>query len=503
MSDQLSFLRRKAKTLKNAFLQGDLSARQTVQGIKPQSDGQPLKHADFLHVVARIEGFRSWPDMKLAVESQGMDRAAKQARLRIALFQGQHWVVKRLLSDTPDLAKGQFALLCALFDHAGVAQMLKADPSLATQMFAPRRPILHLAYSQHLQAAPQLESDMLAIAQLLVSHGADVNDGFAATEGDSHMLSALYGALGHAGNMPLARWLLENGADPNDNESLYHATELGHSDGVALLLTHGAKPDGTNALLRAMDFNNHDMVRQMIAAGASVRDGLSVPPLHHAAQRSCDAEMVDILLQAGADPSQTHDGATAYGYARVFGNASLAKALESHGQVPALSPEETLLARAADGLDSPGQWIDTAKLPEAYRTILGSILTDPSRLDHVKRLVALGIEYDRPGSMGLTPVQVAGWEGLPQVMGYFLRQMPDLSHVNDFGGTLFSTILHGSENCPARAQRDHVTCLQMALEHGVALPRAALKFTGNEDVAALLADWAEAHPGQVVEHGIV
>ena len=214
--------------MKKAYDSGELVARQMVDGHRLQPDGEALKHADFLHVIARTEGFRTWPEMKLAVETQGLDRAAKQARLRMALFQGQHWVVSRLIADTPDLAEGQFGLLCALFDRAGVEAMLAEDPSLATRMIAPRRPILHLAFSQHLQAQPELEADMLVIAELLSAHGADVNDSFM-FDGSTDPLSALYGALGHAGNLPLARWLLDHGAEPNDNESLYHATELGHT----------------------------------------------------------------------------------------------------------------------------------------------------------------------------------------------------------------------------------------------------------------------------------
>ncbi len=64
-------------------------------------------------------------------------------------------------------------------------------------------------------------------------------------------LSVLYGAIGHGNNMALGPWLLEHGANPNDNESLYHATEPGHHAGLGMLLAHGADPRGTNALLRA------------------------------------------------------------------------------------------------------------------------------------------------------------------------------------------------------------------------------------------------------------
>jgi hypothetical protein len=87
-------------------------------------------------------------------------------------------------------------------------------------------------------------------------------------------------------------------------------------------------------------------------------------------------------------------------------------------------------------------------------------------------------------------------------MEYLLSQKPDLGHINGYGGTLLSTIIHGSENAPDRADRDHIACLELALKEGVALPRRAIQMAGEPHVAAFLADWAEAHPGQIVEVGI-
>jgi hypothetical protein len=120
----------------------------------------------------------------------------------------------------------------------------------------------------------------------------------------------------------------------------------------------------------------------------------------------------------------------------------------------------------------------------------------------MKALVALGVEYDRPDEMGLPPVQIAGWEGLPDVLGWLISLRPDLTRVNGYGGTLLTTILHGSENASSHADRDHVECLRLVLEHGLALPRQAITFAGDPEISAFLADWAEAHPGQVVEGGV-
>jgi ankyrin repeat protein len=353
---------------------------------------------------------------------------------------------------------------------------------------------------------------MLAIADLLLAHGADVNRGMPSHDGSDHMLSPLYFAIGHADNMALGRWLLEHGANPNDEESLYHATELGHHEGLTMLLEHDADPSGTNALLRAMDFHDVEAVRMLLDAGALADEFNAdpvggqmpsvVPCLHQAARRMSPPTMIKLLLEAGADPGRTYEGCSAYGYACVFGHDALVDAIVSHGDAVALTPQEVLLAKAAKGEPTDGQFIDPAQLPEAYRGIIRTIAHLPGKLDHIKRLVALGVEFDQPDQEGLTPVQAVGWEGLPEVLAYFLTLSPDLSHVNGYGGTLFSTIIHGSENNPARAGRDYVACLELVLKEGVALPRRAIELAGDPDIADFLTEWAQSKPGQVVEGGV-
>ena len=507
MTISLDKLRRDARRLQKSHAAGEPVAQERLRLHPPRQDGRALRLADYLHVVAQENNFASWPALKLVAETIGLDRAAKRQRLLVAQAQGQVDVVATLLADTPDLADGVLGLHIGLFDLPAVRAALENDPTLATQPLGPRLPILHLCFSRWLKKRPELEADMLAIADLLLENGADVNSALVGFQGSREPLSALYGAIGHADNMPLARWLLDHGANPNDGESLYHATELGHHEGLRMLLDHGADPKGTNALLRAMDFHDHAAVELLIAHGARVDDfdpthvggeaPWTAPALHQAGRRMCDVRMIDILMRAGADPAAMWQGASAYGYARVFGNTALARAIEAAGTVPDLNREERLMARAAEGQESPGEFINPDKLPEAYRNIIRQILHLPGKLDHVKRLVALGVEYDRPDTEGLTPVQLAGWEGLPEVLDYFLRLMPDLTHVNRYGGTLLTTILHGADNNPNRAERDHIECLRLVLEHGLALPRAVLNNVANDDIAAYLRDWAARYPGQV------
>jgi hypothetical protein len=447
--------------------------------------------------------------MKASIEALGLDRAGKLQRLKIALHHGQTGVVQRLIEDTTDLAAGHFGLLCALYDAQAVGAMLRDDPTCAVTAAGPILPLVHLCRSRMFTVWPDKADDAIAIVEMLVVNGADVKGG---SEHAGGQLSPLYCALGHAGHMDLAAWLLNHGADPNDGESLYHATELGHADGLRLLLRHGADPKDTNALARALDFDNVEMVGLLLngnadpneradAAATNTISRCGFPALHQAARRMNNGAVLDLLLEGGADANASWHGHSAYAFAAVFGNADLVARLDALGQATPLTDMEQMLEQAAKGQVGDG-FIDTDKLPAQYRGILREILHLPDKLPHLKALVAIGLEWDHADGDGVTPVQAAGWNGLPDVMRYFVSLRPDLSHVNTRGGTLLSTILHGADHNPQRAGGDYIGCLRIAMEHGVALPRRAIDASGSLEIRAFLQQWAERMPGQVVEHGI-
>ena len=504
MSQNIDRLRREAKTLKRNFAAGNPDARERVEAVFADADA--LKHTQALHVIAREQGHKSWPQLKFALEVANMDREQRSERLRIALYYGQHWVTKALLEQDPDLPQSSLGLQIALYDKAAVEAALSADPEAATRRIGVRSPILHLCFSQHIHAEPERADNMIAIAELLVSQGADVDDSFPFEQGGEHRLSALYGALGHANNMVLARWLLDHGADPNDNESLYHSTELGHHDGLVMLLKHGAKTDGTNALARAMDFDDLEAARLLLEAGADPNEGalphpsgqpsLAIPSLHQAARRMCSAEMARLLISHGADGTFAYRGHTAYALARMRGNPAIATVIEDAGQATQLDATEALLAAAADGRVE-GK-VDPAKLDDETKRMMCRVIGFSGRLDHIKRLQAIGIDPDWTDEMGMTAIHIAGWEGYPEAVEWLLTFDPDLSHENDYGGDLLGTIVHGAEFCPNRSSRDHIGCARLALEKGAPLRRRGIDLCGAEHMTEFLLDWADAHPEQVV-----
>jgi hypothetical protein len=199
--NSLERFRRSAKILKAGYESGSPDALTRITMIRPRNDGADLKHADYLHVIARESNFASWPAMKAAIGTLGVDRAQRLQWLKTALHAGQAGIVANLLADTPDLAAGHFGLLCALYDVQSARAMLRDDSTCAVTAAGPYLPLVHLCRSRMFKVWPDTANDAIAIAEMLVANGADVNEG---NEHAGGQLSRLYWAMGDAGHSAYA-----------------------------------------------------------------------------------------------------------------------------------------------------------------------------------------------------------------------------------------------------------------------------------------------------------
>ncbi len=181
----------------------------------------------------------------------------------------------------------------------------------------------------------------------------------------------------------------------------------------------------------------------------------------------------------------------------MYGNDAAAQAMANHGCNTTLNAEEQAISDAVAG--QIGQPIDPDRLPNETRDMIRSQVHLPGGLERTKALVAIGLPFDHVDPQGLTPLQIAGWEGRPDIMEYLLTLGPRLDHINGYGGDLMSTIIHGSENAPPKPERDHVACAKLALQATGTLRKSDIEFAGDPDMADFLADWAETHPDHVTE----
>jgi len=197
------------------------------------------------------------------------------------------------------------------------------------------------------------ESAMLYVrstemARLLLRHGADIHA--VQMHGKYQGVNALNFACGR-GDVKVVAFLLEQGLDPNEGGPITEAALHGSIETVRLLLKHGAKvgpkSPGADALYYAVAQSQFDCAKLILRYGAAVNprpasaDSLSYYPLAEAARQdnsemvlellkrgaevnagkgeallaaceACDEDLVEILLEHGADPTvRSEDGMTA------------------------------------------------------------------------------------------------------------------------------------------------------------------------------------------------
>ncbi len=211
-----------------------------------------------------------------------------------------------------------------------------------------------------------------AMVRSLLEAGADPNA--ALILGETVVMTAA-----RSGNADVVGQLLAEGADPNvsaarGQTALMWAAAQGHSDVVGALLAHDAdvharsevwtelhKTDpaqdshgdyqvwiqqgGNTALMFAVRAGDLASAEMLVAAGADVNVesayGISATTL---AAHSNHADVVELLLESGADPNASDGGYTALHAAILRGNERAVRALLVHGadaNSPLLAPSPT------------------------------------------------------------------------------------------------------------------------------------------------------------------
>src|SRR5882724_6230615 len=116
-----------------------------------------------------------------------------------------------------------------LGDDEQVRRFLAGDAASATAKGGPRGwdALTHLCFSRYLRLDRARSSGFVRAATALLDAGGSANTGWFETnhQPKPEWESALYGAAGVAHHAEMTRLLLERGADPNDEETPYHAPE--------------------------------------------------------------------------------------------------------------------------------------------------------------------------------------------------------------------------------------------------------------------------------------
>jgi len=477
-------LRKQSKRLLRAFRSGDGEATARFRNMLPAAQNRPAavvaQQPYWLHdaqsVIAREHGFRSWLELKRHVDwcrSSEAERRARWLELVFSELSRERALALRMLEAEPGLALGAPWLACLTGDIGRLASALDADADFANRPAGPyTMPPLALVANSQLVWAPAFAPGLLASARLLISRGADVNGRWTDPRYPGDPLSVLYCAAGRTHHPGMTQLLLEAGADPNDNESLYHAMESPDPACARLLLDAGAKVAGTNAVARALDYDRIDGLRLLLAHGAASEKGHW---LHHAIRRGRSKEHVAALIAAGIDDEAAdRRGRSAYRLARLFGREDIAELLEQAGAEEPLSQAEAFVAACSRADEDTARALLRddpeliTRLEEGLLTIMPQ-LAAIGRIDAVRTMLALGWPREVKTAWQATALNLAIFAGDAAMTRLLLENGADWQTRHGYGDNALGTLSFASQadDLGEPAPGDHAGCASALLEHGV------------------------------------
>ncbi|UGB36858.1 ankyrin repeat domain-containing protein [Frateuria soli] len=512
----LGHLKKQAKLLLEGVRHGAPEALERVRLALPAATrldhaaiaAMELRLHDAQSCIAREYGFGSWSQLKdyVALQAASADAATRRHQWSRWVFGHGYQTARpalagRLLREQPDLLDGEPALACAIGDVATLRSALAADPSWANAARAGNgMPPLACATFSAMIALPEHAPGIRDCVELLLAAGADPNGRWTDPELPGDPLSVLYGAAGRNHDVALTRRLLQAGADPNDNESLYHATEIADSTIVRLLLEAGARVTGCNALFRALDFERPDTVRLLLAHGGDANEpGPDGCPLLHAIRRRRSAATIRLLLDAGADPSASNGhGVSAYRLARCLGLTEVAGLLVQAGAVPDDRPDDAFLGACARGdrtgvqamlADAPGL---IGKLsPGALRLLPEMAATNDE--EAVRVMVEAGWPIAvRGGDIDGSALNWAVFHGNASLARFLLAHGARHDERHGYDDNVYGTLSFASL-AQTTPDGDWLACAQALIDAGSPLPGESYLF--SEEVAAYFEElrrgWAD------------
>lgn len=266
---------------------------------------------------------------------------------------------ERILARFPQVATANVFTAAILADEAAVRGFLARDPKAATASGGPHGwdALTHLCFSRYLRLDPQRSEAFVRTARALLDAGASARTGW--YEMIDHpnprpaFESAIYGAAGIARHRELTRLLLEYGADPNDEETPYHVPE-GYDNAVmkALLESGTLNHESLNTMLqRKTDWHDADGLKLVLEHGANpnamTRWGDNA--LHHALRRDNGIQIIELLLDHGADPAlkNARDGRSATVMGARRGRGDVLALFEQRGLALDLHGVDRLIAACA------------------------------------------------------------------------------------------------------------------------------------------------------------
>lgn len=460
----LEQLRKQAKTLHHRFHEADADALQRAQACFPRltatdsGSKSAFQLTDAQLVIAREYGFASWPQLKAEVELRRKDFTERVEHFLNLLTENQTARAQALLAQEPEIARADFYLACACGELDLVQEYLADDPQLANRPGGVKNlpPLLYACFSPLLRADAQRAEAIVEIARRLLALGADPNATYVC--GPVHErwhLSALYAASGRANHTGLTELLLKAGANPNDNESLYHSAEFPDLTCTKLLLDYGARIEGSNAVHRKLDYDDLPGLKLFLDRGASPNlvDHAGNSILHKAIANGRKREFLELLHARGADLRKLNShGMTPYQHALHVGHEAAVKFLEEQGAADKLDIEGQFLAACTMGDEATARRLH-AENPQSLARIVkigGRLLVDAAWRGHLKAvqtMLRLGFSVTATDHKAVTALHNACWMGHLEVAQELIKAGAPLNVVeNNYQARPLGWATHGYFN---------------------------------------------------------
>lgn len=484
----LEQLKKQAKDLLKAWRKGDPAALSRVAVLDFQ------QHTPRLHLaqltIARELGYSGWTPLKAWVESfvSGLDEAAERL-CRLALIDSispnREISIRHLLRQYPDIGQSSVYLAALLGEVETIERALSKSSDWVNRKGGPsnREPLLYACFSWFLKHDEARKPGIRAVVARLLQAGADPNTAYWYPDENSSekfALPVLYGVAGVAHDIELTRLLLDAGAEVNDGETCYHASEEPGCRCLAVVFEREVNEDSLRgALFRKLDFEDVPGLRLILERGADPNfrwESGSNTPLHHAVIRGRSAETMQCLLEAGANPNLTNDdGDTPYVLARRLGRTDLADLLVAHGADETLSPLDEIIAGCAEG-KRPTDLEQARHLAQGATPAQQNILQELAGAGNVAGVDALldcgfavdGMDTpDEEGRVLPTPLHVACWAGRAAVVELLLKRgsKPDLTEKWHQALPL-GWVCYGSVHGKASEPEEYARCARLLLENG-------------------------------------
>lgn len=455
--------KKQAKELKRACRDGDAEALVQLRAHHPRwTSGMEIALADAQLVLARQHGFESWPKFAAEVEQRRIASSVADlsdpvdAFLRAALVPrdgsrhaaGTLDEANAILARYPHVPGASLHTAAVLGDVEAVRAFLTRDKAGAVKAGGPYAwdPLLCLCFSRYLRLDKGRSEEFTKTARLLLDAGANASTCWWETidrETKPRQVpeTAIYGAAGLAQHAGVTRLLLEYGADPNDEETPYHAPESYDNAVLRVLLESGKLSHRSKVwlLVRKADWHDEAGMKMALDDGA---DPNWVPhwgrnALQHAILRGNGLAMIQMLLDHGADPLLPNnvDGRTSAQMAARGGRGDILRLLAERGMDARLSGVDRLMAACAKADRAEMDAIVSADpaLVQELRKDGGELLfrfAGAGNAEGVECLLDLGVPVDASSkgdpywnlTKQSTALHFAAWLGWPETVKLLLRR---------------------------------------------------------------------------------